>query len=269
MKELCFFFYIFPMIVLGQPNCNIYKYNNDSSCYEGCLLAVKAERFQGSKESQMLFDKAIEMCPNLDYAYREKSVPFLKRGDFKTWKILIDKAVEINPQLHLGARAWCKFQYLKDYDGALKDLEKLDSLGFSDSYSVNGDYHLNIVKGLCFKFKGDFQKAIFIIESQLNKSNYQPKLFDYLHLGILHIQNGTIPKALECFNKQILINDKLAELYYYFGIAYQKLLNKDKSEEHYKKAYELYLNEYRLSDPYTEPIDKVYLDDILIQLHRQ
>ena len=61
----------------GQPNCNIYKWKGDSLCYYACLEATKAIEFsQGSKESQIHFDRAIELCPTFAYAYFEKAVPY-------------------------------------------------------------------------------------------------------------------------------------------------------------------------------------------------
>src|SRR5580765_8831766 len=88
---------IISFYILGQPNCNVYKYNNHEPCYKGCILATEGEGPQGSRESQIKFDSAIRLCPGFDYAYREKSVPYLKRGDFITWKKWIDKAVALDP----------------------------------------------------------------------------------------------------------------------------------------------------------------------------
>src|SRR5258706_11553359 len=91
---------------IGQQNCNIYKWSNNEACFQACNLVDADKSPQGSRESQLLFDKALSMCPALDYVYREKAVPYLKRGDFITWKKLIDKAVELNPSAWLGVRGW-------------------------------------------------------------------------------------------------------------------------------------------------------------------
>lgn len=144
--------------------------NNNQPCYEACVTATEGEAGQGTKASQLQFDKAIELCPSFDYAYFEKAVPYLKRGDFITWRKLIDKAVELNPTGHLGYRGWCKYQFIRDYRGAIRDLEKLDSLtSFDIGYSINGDYQLNIAKALCYKALGQKTKAIEIIENQITQ----------------------------------------------------------------------------------------------------
>src|SRR5690606_21534705 len=102
-------------------------------------LSIEAEREQGARRSQLLFDEAIKLCPGFDFAYYEKSVPYLKRGDFITWRRLMDMAVELNPKRNLGDRGWCRYQFLRDYQGAIQDIEKLDSLVIYDiGFSVNG-----------------------------------------------------------------------------------------------------------------------------------
>src|SRR4051812_11845421 len=128
MKKLLFVLVTISQQTCSQPNCNVYKLENNPSCYEACLIATEAEAGQGSKASQLQFDKAIELCPGFDYAYFEKSVPYLKRGDFISWKKLIDKAVELNPTGYLAYRGWCRYQFVRDYRGAIADLERLDSL---------------------------------------------------------------------------------------------------------------------------------------------
>ncbi len=254
---------IAPIGTYSQPNCNVYKLNNNQPCYEACITVTESESGQGTKASQLQFDKAIELCPSFDYAYFEKAVPYLKRGDFVTWKKLIDKAVELNPTGHLGYRGWCKYQFVRDYRGAIKDLEKLDSLiSYDIGYSINGDYQLNIAKALCYKAIGQKSKAVEIIENQLAQKGYTPMIYDYLHLGVLKMEMGDTDGAIEYLKKSIAFNDYLAEPYYYLGLIYKKQNLTKEYKEHMEKAKTYYLKGYKRFDPYTHPMDKVYLVDI-------
>ncbi len=252
----------------SQPNCNLYKWKGDSLCYHACILANKAIEFeQGSDESQIYFDLAIEKCPNFDFAYFEKAVPYLKRGDFIQWKKLIDAAININPKDYLGYRGWCRFQFLRDYNGAIADINKLDSIvNWDIGYSINGDYHLNIAKALCYKALGDKKKAIVLIENQLSIKNYHPSLYDYLHLGVLKLEVGDFKGAIKALKKEILINDYLAETYYYLALSYKSLSMIEKYKKNILKAKIFYLAGKKRSDPYTEPMDKIYLNDITNQI---
>lgn len=258
---------IFPSTIYSQPNCNVYKVNNDEPCYNACVLAIEAERYQWAREAQVKFDEAVQLCPKLDYAYLEKSVPFLKSGNFIEWKRLFDKAVEINPLGRLGYRGWCRFQFIRDYAGAIKDFETLDSLtSFDIGYSQNGDYQLNIVKALCYKAIGQKSKAIEIIENQLAQKGYTPMTYDYLHLGVLKMETGDTAGGIEYLKKSISFNDYLAEPYYYLGLIYKKKHLTKEFRENMEKAKAYYLKGYKRFDPYTHPMDKVYLADIESEL---
>jgi tetratricopeptide (TPR) repeat protein len=247
----------------SQPNCNVYKMNNNLPCYEACVTATEGEAGQGTKASQLQFDKAIELCPSFDYAYFEKAVPYLKRGEFIAWKKLIDKAVALNPTGHLGYRGWCRYQFVRDYKGAIKDLEKLDSLLTHDiGYSMNGDYQLNVAKALCYKALGQKKKAIEIIETQLAQKGYSPMTYDYLHLGVLKMENGDTDGGIEYLKKSIAFNDYLAEPYYYLGLIYKSQNLTKEFKENMEKAKTYYLKGYKRFDPYTHPMDKIYLADI-------
>jgi tetratricopeptide (TPR) repeat protein len=253
--------------VCAQLNCNVFKLENNESCYKACELANEAAEMQGFRESQIKFDEAIKLCPILDYAYFEKAVPYLKRGDFITWKKLIDRAVELAPSQHLGYRGWCRFQFVRDYEGAIQDLEKLEMiLEGNVGYSVNGDYHLSIAKALCYKMIGEKAKAIHIIETQLAKKDYSPLAYDYLHLGVLKYETNAFDEAITYLQKSIDFNDYLAEPYYYLGLIYKKQQKLTESRVAMEKAKAYYLKGYKRFDPYTNPIDKVFLSQIEAEL---
>jgi tetratricopeptide (TPR) repeat protein len=250
-------------IIKGQVNCKAFE-NDD--CRKACKLVNLAEVIQGQKYSQIAFDEAIKLCPGFDYAYREKSVPYLKRGDFVTWKILIDKAVELNPTANLGYRGWCQFQFLRNYNSAIEDIEKFEKLVGEDNVgsSQNGDHNLEIVKALCYKGKGDKIKAIQIIENQLSKEKYSPMLFDYYHLGVLYYELNNNIKAKEYFEKQISNNDYYAEPYYYLSLIYLNLNNKTEAEKMIDKALYYYSHNKYLKDAYNVFIDKIYEKEMKI-----
>jgi len=248
--------------LLAQPNCNVYKLEGNETCYQACMIATQPAP-QGSKLSQENFDRAINLCPTLDYAYFEKAVPYLKRGDFVTWKKLIDRAVELNPQGHLGYRGWCRYQFLRDYKGAIEDIERLESMGSPDiGYSINGSYHLTVAKALCYKALRNPQKAVTIIEAQLAKKDYSPLPYDFLHLGVAELETGDIDNAIKSLLQSIEFNDYLAEAHFYLSKAYLLQGDRQKARAAMEKAKAHYLKGYRLFDFYTHPMDKVFLSDI-------
>ena len=84
MKILIYFLLIVSFHAsLSQPNCTVLE----GTCKEACEIATGRRGGQGSMRSEASLDEAIQLCPDgLAYAYRQKSIPYLKRGDFVTWK---------------------------------------------------------------------------------------------------------------------------------------------------------------------------------------
>lgn len=249
--------------LFAPPNCEIYKDNEN--CYKSCQKGMKAIRYQqGSYQSQQLFEKSIELCSTFAYSYMEKAVPYLKRGLFIEWKEMIDKAVDLAPKEYLGYRGWCRLQFLRDYKGAIKDIEELKSLvNYDIGYCQTGDYHLNIALALCYKQTGDFVKARELFVHQLNAKNYSEGFYDYYHFGVLEYQTGNFEEAIKYFDKQIEVNDYLGETYFFKALANKKL-NQLELYSHNLKIAENYYRKGKIrTDTYTETIDKIYLSDIL------
>lgn len=254
---------IFTLVQLkAQPNCNTYKYLGDTLQYKACKVVEKVNVYhQFIREFQEKLDESLEICPYFAYAYREKSVAYLKSGDFLTWKRLIDLAVKHDELGNLDYRGWCKFQFFRDYAGAIADFERLEKLTQDIGYSQDGNYHLQIVKGICYNAIGQKDKALEIILNQLSKKDYSVGTYDYYQLGVIYFELSDYENAMNSFQKQSDINE-FAENSYYISKIY-KLENKQDEFESYKKAaIEYYENKRYLFDPYTHHYNKIYLKQI-------
>lgn len=238
----------------AQVNCNTMQ---DENCKKACEIYNIASELQGTTQSQEAFDYAIKLCPTFSNLYREKSVPYLKNGDFVTWKTLIDKAVELDPKMNLGYRGWCKYQFLRDYKGAIADIEALEKIyptGYL-GYSANGDYELHIAKAICYSALGQKAKAISIIENQLAKKDHNIGFYDYYQLGVTYFELGKYDKALENFEKQSKQNDFAENIYFKSKVA--KIRNKDYLDLK-KLALKSYDEGKTMKDGYTHHFNKVY-----------
>lgn len=251
----------------AQPNCNAYKYYGDTLKYRACIKAEEINNhYQFSAAFQAILEDALAIDSTYAYAYREQSVAYLKSGDFITWKKLMDKAVKFDTLANLGYRGWCRYQFFRDYQGAIDDIELFDDYMKNDiGYSANGHYHLNIAKAFCYKAIGEKAKAISIIENQLKTPDYEAGIYDYLHLGILYYELGQFDLARETLTKQERLND-IAENRYYTALTNLALGNNESYHENLVEARVLYLEKRRLIDYYSHPQDKIYLKDIEIAL---
>ncbi|MFD2036592.1 tetratricopeptide repeat protein [Belliella marina] len=265
MKQLLTFSLFICMFsgAMSQQNCYWFKHNGDMKRYEACIEAEKAGAYyQFSKEYHEVYDRVIEMDPTWAVPYRAKSVSYLKAGDFINWKKLMDKAVEYDTLSYLPYRAGCRFQFFRDYKGAIEDLLLLKKVTNNEmGYTPNGQYHLDIVLALCYKATGRSEEAIEVIFERFKDDSYEVGIFDYIHLGVLYLEKGEYNKAIEYLKKQEKFND-LAENRFYIAMAYKALQQKGSCLQNLKASKELYQNNLKMHDPYQEPMDKIYLSTI-------
>ena len=256
--------------IWAQNNCETYKYNGDSVRYEACIKCEEAfEHYQFSKMFQNILDTAIFIDPNYAFPYREKSVAYLKSGDFISWKVWIDKAVVRDTLANLGYRASCRYQFFNDYEGCIKDVEALEQLISGDLGEIhNGDYHLLTIKAISYDGIGNTEQALKIMNEHMQKLNYYPLIYDYTLRGLFNMKLGKLELALQDFKSQEGVGD-IAENQYYKGAVLKQLGRKTESVRAYQKALELYIQQRRMNDPYTEPYGKIYESSIKLALNKK
>jgi len=257
----------------GQSNCSLFK---DPRCALACRLYNASDSFgQGTRKCQQYLDSAIRLCPEYAEAWHEISVPYLKRGDFLNWRRYMDKAVELKPWLYLGNRGWCRYKFLKDYEGALSDLKRLDTLlQFEPGPSGDGSYDLHIVMALCERELGHYPEAFAYFSKGID-SVYDKKgmewigNYDYLHRAVTRIRIKDFTRALSDLDKQIVKFGRYAETFYYRGIAFRATGMEEAAKASFEKARLLFTKDgYHFTDPYCEMADAIYLADIEKELAR-
>ena len=251
-------------VLKAQTNCNVYT---DKPHQVACQYYSEAIQYaQGSKNSQQLFIYSLQACATFGPTLCEMSVPYLKRGDFYTWKVLMDKAVQADPGAYLGIRGWCYFKFLKDYKNCYADLDRLYKLtnGFP-GYTGDGDYDLRMVMAMALREMGNNKPAIHYFNECI--ADHEKKkvlgLYDYLHRGVTLLNMKKYPAALADLKQEIKKYEKLADVHYYIGLVYLAMNDKIKAAKSLSHARELYLKTgYHRADPYKEEPDQVYLSDI-------
>ena len=271
MKRLTYF--LLPLLIVGniyaQSNCDIYRRSGDMKKYDACKKSESAGRhYQFSREFMEIQDQALAIDPTYAAAYKAKSTAYLKSGDFITWKILIDQAVEYDPKNTLGYRGWCRYQFFRDYKGAIADIEQLEKiLGYDIGLSTNGDYHLKVAKALCYKGLGQKDKALEILENYLSANPDFIGLYDYMHLGVLYLELGKTEEAIVAFERQAM-EFSHAESEYYWAMACKSLGQREACRQHLEEAKAKYLAYKYHLDPYTAAMDRIYLADIDTELEK-
>jgi tetratricopeptide (TPR) repeat protein len=250
----------------AQTNCRVFT---DSCHINACQLYNQADSFgQGTRASQLLYDSAIRVCADYAEAWHEISVPYLKRGDFFTWRKYLDKAVQLQPKQYLGTRGWCRFKFIKDYEGALEDLQRFDTLsGFHPSYSGDGNYHLYLIMAFCERELGNYKMAMHYftlgIDSVITQQGVAWTGFmDYLHRAVTKMQMKDYTGALQDIDRQIKKYDNYAEIYYYQALILHALHRNKEVMPLLQKAKALVTAHHHLFDIYCVMPDQVFMEDI-------
>ena len=251
-------------------NCTLYPVG--SPCRQACDLyesPPQPEARQGSAQSQREFDHLIALCPSFAPAWHEKAVPYLKRGDFGTWKRLIDEAVRLQPKLYLAYRGWCYFHFLRDYERATADLTQVLAEARDQLCANNdGDYDLRIVLALCKRELGDRAGALALFTAgiQLGEAQQRVGLYDYLHRGVTRLQVGDYVGAVQDLQREQQQVKQLAETHYYLGVAYQRQGQRYLARQQLTLAQTLFEQGHYRHDSYSESVDAVYPADVQLAL---
>lgn len=269
MRNTLLLFLLSPLFLLAQPNCNYYKMTGDTAQYEACVLMEAAgKHYQFTREAFELYDAALEVCDYHAEAYYEKAVVYLKAGNFVKWSEYMERAVELNPKEFLGIRAGCDAKCWADYEGAIADIERLDSLVDYDIGPIHdGSYHLDAFKAICYKNLGKFDKAISIFEEHLATRPDQIGSYDLLHLGVCYMEVGKYDEAVARFIQQTEINE-MAENQYYLALSYKTLSREKDYIAAIQKSHSLYKKDIRMIDGFQTMEDQVFLKQVEDELNR-
>lgn len=250
----------------SQLNCDIYT---DSAANLACRLYNHAITFpQGSRSNQQFLDSAIRVYPALSEPWRAISVPYLKRGDFATWRKYLDKAVELQPLKTLDVRGWCRFKFLRDYEGALEDLKRYDTLSrFAHRHTGDGTYSLYVVMALCERELGNYTAASHYFAKGVDSIFYTKGkdfigLFDFLHRAVMKIRLKDYSGALADLEQEEKICKNYVETSYYKGIVYRSMGKHKQAKAAFENAKRLLKEGFHLTDVYCEMQDAVYPADI-------
>lgn len=217
--------------------------------------------FFWNKEGKELSHK-IENFESLDSKeYMAYSIHLNKAGDFENGFKYLNKAVELNPKLHLGYRGWIRLRKMRDYDKALIDFNRLDSLtpNFVDApWGENIDF----LRGECYFGKKDYPKAIEFFNSNIkNQKEDWADIHSFVYLGLCEYELENYEKSIREFQRALKQTEYVPESYFGMAKAYLKLGEVEKAKENIIKAENnIY---YKRDDVYNEFLNEIYLSDIL------
>ena len=194
--------------------------------------------------------------------YMEYSVvKFNKAGDFHKGFIYLNKAAELNPTSHLGYRGWIRLRKIRDYDKALADFDRLDSLTPNFVDAPWGE-DIDFLRGECYFGKKDYQKAIDLFNRNIkNQKEDWADIHSFVYLGLCEYELGNYEKAISEFQRALKQSESVPESYFGMAKAYEKLEEIEKAKDNILKAEENI--HYKRNDVYNEFLNEIYLSEVL------
>lgn len=220
-----------------------------------------ASNLQGNYLSQSMFEILKFQNPQNDEIYFEQSVPYNKRGDHERGFELLDKAVEYNPRVYLGYRGYMKLRFIRDFEGAIKDFNKLDKLTPNVIDTPWGE-DIDFLRGEAYYGLGNYEKAIVHFNQSIeNQGEDWAEIQSYVYLGNSELQLENFEKAINSYKRGLMQSKFVCEAHFGLAKAYKEIGEIEKAKEHILKAEKHY--RYKRNDPYNEFLNEIYKTDIV------
>lgn len=225
---------------------------------------------QGTILEQSLLDTAIFLDSANHNAWLEKSTWAIKIGAYTEYAFYINKAVEINPLSSLGYRAWTRLFCLRDYQGALDDLDRLDSLTPALMDYPWGE-NIYFLRGLAKMQMGKDEEALrefttCIIKTTEEVGEKWIDVYAFVYRGAILLKQDRIGESIRDFDTALKYYDKCAEAYYFKALALIKNSDQTAACENLQYALEFAKQNYINSTVYRDVFNQLYITDIEIQI---
>ena len=223
---------IFSSVIFGQDA----EMNPDAAnLYNEGNSLVKSGQYSGALEK---YDAALAVAPHVKIYY-QKSIALKKLRKFKDAETALLKCIELDPNFisaysGLGTTYYSLKDYGKAIDNFNKYIEKSDNE--KQNKKIKKFVGLSYTQlGQASKMDGKHEEAIgYLLEAT---KNYE---YDAAYLSLAEIYNdlAKYEKALEAADKAINVRKKISKgaPYYYKGMAFKGLGNKEKAKENFTIA---------------------------------
>lgn len=221
---------------------------------------------QGSPLNMYYIEKAIKIDSLNASAWRELSVPYLKRGLAHQWKPLFDRAVEIDPVSWQGWRGYLKLFFYRDYESAIFDFNATDVLtpNFTDyPQGMSVDY----LRGLAYLGLHEYDKSEryltkYIDEVVKEKGENWVDVYAFLHRGIIYEYLCEYKKARQDFSTHLKNYNLSSDGYFHLSSLDIRDGNLTRAKINLDSARDLFQRGYFMKRPYVETFEQIYMSDI-------
>lgn len=264
--------YYLNILLLLLIGCNEQKPIDKMDVERENQLFKKAASFrQGSEMEWVYFDSIIALNPNYDRVWFEKAAWSIKTGNYINYMKYINKAIDISNDGNLGYRGSIKLRFLRDYEGAIKDLNQLLSMYPNQTEIAAWGTPVLLLLGKAYWQMKEYQMAIdyfdrYIREEREASGEDWIDVNAFLCKGICLYELGKYEEALEAFEKAIKYDGKFPDAYFHAGVTLIKLKENRQACDYFFKAKQYAENGQIKRDTYREVFGQLYYNDILLAM---
>jgi len=221
--------------------------------------------YQGNPICMNAFAYVLEVDSTNAEAYRELSIPYLKRGIPHLWKKWIDNAVKYDSVAWQPYRGYNYLWFYRDYKNAIADFNASDTL--TPYLDQPQGHSVDFWRGIAYLGLKDYENSIAYWNKHIQKETKEAgedwvELEAFLYRGIAYYESGNFENAKGNFDKIITYFKTSADANYYLAkIALEQNKN-DVALQHINKCREDFENGFFNQRPYVETLRQIYLDDI-------
>lgn len=220
---------------------------------------------QGSPIGMQMLDSILELDPTNAAAWRELSIPYLKRGIPHEWKPLFDKAVHYDAKTWQPWRGYLYLWFYRDYKKAIADFNASDTL--TDYIDHPQGHSVDFWRGIAYLGLNDYENSISYWDKHIKKETDESgedwvELEAFLYRGIAYYESENPEKALEDFDKAIHYFKQSADAKYYKSKILFERKNTKEALELVEDAIADFKAGYFNNRSYVETLRQIYIEDL-------
>ena len=225
----------------------------------------KHANYQGTPTCMNAFASILELDSTNAEAYRELSIPYLKRGIPHLWEKWIDKAVKYDPIAWQPYRGYNYLWFYRDYKRAIADFDASDTLTPYLDYPQG--HSVDFWRGIAYLGLKDYENSIAFWDKHIAKETEDTgedwvELEAFLYRGIAYYESGEKEKAMENFDKVIHYFKNSADAKYYKAKIVFEEGEKEMALQILENAIVDFDSGFYINRGYVETLRQIYKQDL-------
>ena len=177
--------------------------------------------YQGDVGEQFLIAEAIKLDDTNASIWREKGIPYLKRGIAAPYYVNYQKAIQYDAKGWQGWRGYIYLYFYRDYERALADFNATDTLT-PDFVDYPQSTSVDFMRAICYLQLGDQDQALDFLDRHIQEelSSVEEKYVDlkaFLFQGIAFHRKGLFEEAAASYKIALRHAPENADLWYWLA----------------------------------------------------